>query len=119
MNSWISTSTPLMSLIFDFMDLFEIQRWRLTSKIATEDHDVFIHPKTWKDVCLNSNQVLIRQCTLCMDLQQLKNMFYCQACMKLNCGMHVVACNMCLFETCSDCATKCGCNQCLCHPAYY
>ena len=118
MNTWLSDQKPLLSLIFNYLDIYDLQKWRNTSKTSIYYSDASIFPKRWLEYVLY-NQKRLRICPDCNYIRHIKNMFLCPSCRKMTCGLHVVACGMCLFETCEQCAASTDCNQCLCQPAYY
>ena len=117
MNTWLSDFRPLLSLVFDYLELSDLQNWRFAGKFATQYSDASFKPKRWQAIIDESPA--ITTCITCHSKHMIKKMFYCPSCRKYACGLHVVACQMCLFEMCERCALGCGCNMCLCHPSYY
>ena len=45
MNTWLSDQKPLLSLIFNYLDIFDLQKWRNTSKTSIYYSDASISPK--------------------------------------------------------------------------
>ena len=117
MNVWLSDFRPVLSLVFDYLELPDLQKWRIAGKFAEQYSDASLTPKQWRDIveAAPSNT----RCTTCAARHMIKKMFQCPTCRNYACGLHVVACQMCLFEMCERCARGCGCNSCLCHPSYY
>jgi len=120
MNTWLSDQKPLLSLVFNYMNIYDHQKWRNTSKRSVEYSDASIFPKKWREFVLEPDRFpRLVVCPDCNYISHIKKMFLCPSCMRIICGLHVVACGMCLFETCCQCAVVSDCDKCLCQPAYY
>jgi ribosomal protein L37AE/L43A len=117
MDAWLSECRPVLSLVFDYLELSDLQKWRIAGKFAEQYSDASLKPKQWQEIV--ETCPAIDRCSTCHSRHMIKKMFGCPTCRKYACGLHVVACQMCLFEMCERCARSGGCNSCLCHPSYY
>jgi len=102
MNSWLSDKRPLLSLVFNYLELHDVQRWRLAGTVATTYADAHISPQTWRDVIYTHTS--IGQCPICPQIHQRSKMFRCNTCFLLTCGSHVMSCNTCMIDICIVCA---------------
>ena len=110
MDTWISDTRPLLSLVFPFLTHCEQQRWRLAGSFAREKSNEHIAPVKWRDVVLSQSNV--ESCPLCPQIHLIKKMFYCSVCRQYSCGNHVMSCNVCMYDLCSNCAYEKQCNMC-------
>ena len=110
MDTWISDTQPLLSLILPFLSISQQQKWRLSGSFAKNVSDKYIAPAKWKDIVLNQQNVEL--CPICSRIQLTSKMFYCSICSKFICGNHVMSCNACMYDLCASCAQQC--NTCAC-----
>ena len=110
MDTWISDTQPLLSLILPFLSISQQQKWRLSGSFARNMSDKHIAPVKWKDIVLNQPKVDI--CPICSRIHLVSKMFYCSLCSKFICGNHVMSCNACMYNLCATCAIEKQCNMC-------
>lgn len=110
MNTWISDTQPLLSLIFPFLSTLDQQKWRLAGSLARTMSDVHFSPMSWKDIVLNQPNVC--KCPICSRINLTVKMFYCSVCWKYICGTHVMTCNVCMYDLCATCALSKQCTMC-------
>ena len=110
MDSWISDTRPLLSLVFRFLTPSDQQRWRLSGLFAQHSSDMHNAPMKWRDVVLN--QSMVEMCPICSRIHLVNTMFYCLVCRQYICGNHIVSCNVCMFELCEKCARNKQCIRC-------
>ena len=110
MNTWISDTKPLLSLILPFLSTVGQQKWRLAGSFARNMSDQHLAPARWKDIVLN--QPHVDTCPICSRIHLISKMFYCSICSKFTCGNHVMSCNACMSELCAKCALEKPCNMC-------
>ena len=77
MNTWISDTKPLLSLILPFLNTVGQQKWRLAGSFARNMSDQHLAPARWKDVVLN--QPHVDTCPICSRIHLISKMFYCSS----------------------------------------
>jgi len=110
MNTWLSDTKPLLSLILPFLKPCEQQNWRMAGSFAKTMSDRHIAPLIWKEIVLN--QPNVKTCSICSQIHVTSNMFYCSVCSNFTCGNHVMSCKVCMYDLCAKCAIEMQCNMC-------
>ena len=102
METWLSDKRPLLSLVFTYLELHDVQRWRLAGTFGCEYSDAHVSPQKWRDIVRTHPSIV--QCPICPQVRQLSKMFHCTTCCLLTCGSHVMSCNTCMADMCNVCA---------------
>jgi len=110
MNTWLSDTKPLLSLVFPFLSTSDQQKWRLSGSFAKNMSDKYLFPSIWKHIVLN--QPNVETCPICSRIHLNSKMFYCSVCSKFICGNHVMTCNVCMYDLCATCALAKQCTMC-------
>ncbi len=110
MNTWLSDTKPLLSLILTFLKPLDQQKWRMAGSFTKTMSDIHIAPMIWKEIVLT--QPNVETCPICSQIHLTNNMFYCSVCSNYTCGNHVMSCNTCTYDLCAKCALGKQCTMC-------
>ena len=102
MDTWLSDKRPLLSLVLDYLELQDVQRWRLAGTFAKQHSDACITPNNWQQIVRSHPSIV--KCPICPQLHRRHYMFPCPICQLFTCGSHVMTCNTCMVDICSVCA---------------
>ena len=109
MESWISDDTSVMKLVFGYLSIYDIQRWRWTSSHRTKDTDVLVKTSWPEYVC---SRVKAHRCGNCHRICQRRRMEHCGCCERIVCIDHLVHCAGCGTTGCEICVYRELCHEC-------
>lgn len=84
MNEYFSAEVPLMSCVFSYLSVNDIQKWRMTSHVRIEETELHASPLTWKQHICKRKPVL--QCEYCHCLRSKFAITYCRECSRAICA---------------------------------
>jgi hypothetical protein len=84
MNTYFSEDEPLLLSVFSYLSLNDIQRWRLTSHVRTEETNLHVRPETWDQHVCRTKMVL--RCGYCRCLRSKNALVHCVGCGEAICA---------------------------------
>jgi len=109
MESWVAAETSVMSLVFDYLTVHDVQRWRWTSSVRAEDTRVLFRTSWSEYVC---SKVQAHSCGNCFRTRGRRFVEHCGCCERIVCHRHLANCEVCGTTGCEECVYHGLCHEC-------
>lgn len=107
MEAWVSGDVSVMTLIFEYLTIYDVHRWRSTSSFRAGDVQL---STSWSEyVC---SKVGAHKCDNCFRIRGRPYVQHCGCCENVVCLEHLDNCEVCGTTGCESCVYFGLCHEC-------